>query len=166
MRPNDKAAMITGINQARQACLEEQKTYFAVIDAALAAPVTPSKASLLKELTWEDIEAHMAGERWPPASPDWLRVKGLQWDQTPKHLQLQTIKDNEVRFATYHFTEAVLHALRLKAAARFVSRFGVVNDEAAILFACWQAVAMHREIDQIAAATAIGSNPLTHAVPP
>ena len=166
MQPSNKAAMLTGIRHAQQVRIVEQDTYRTTLKAACDAPVTPSQGLLQGDLAWEGVEQHMAGERWPPVSEDWHKVMGLEWDQTPKHRQLLHIKDSEVRCLTYHYSEVALQTLRLKAAAHFVSRFGMVNGLTATLFACWQAVAMHREIDQVMAATGIGSNQHTHAVPP
>lgn len=166
MQPSNKAAMLTGIRQAQQVRMQEQDTYRIALKAACDAPMPPSQGLLAGDHAWEAVEQHMAGERWPPTSADWHRVMGLEWDQTPKHRQLLDIKDPEVRCLTYHYSEIALQTLRLKAAAHFVKRFGMVNGLSATLFACWQAVAMHREIEQIMAAKAIGSNQHTHAAPP
>ena len=93
-------------------------------------------ANQLDALGWERIEKHMAGHKWPPAGQDWQTLK-VSWDQTPKQKTLNQIADQDIRFATYFFSEVSDHTQRLKAMAHFYSLFGANSKDIALTFFVW-----------------------------
>lgn len=135
--PTDKATILKAIRQAGKAKLEEQRTYRQVIKAARSEKIAREQVQELEELHWEEISQRMANEDWPPCSNDWQGLTGLNWDKTPKQMQLSAIPDDEIRFAVYHFSELSEQTERIKAAAKFYKAFGAQVEQIDSIFALW-----------------------------
>jgi hypothetical protein len=146
MLASRRAAILMAIKAREKSLLDEQRRYCAVTRSALSAPATNLQFQQLATLGWEGVHHHMVGERFPPTSQDWKERAGLEWDQTPKYLQLQAIEDSPIRTATYFCSELADQTLRFKAAARYFSLFGASNRQISTCFGNWQILAMRVEI--------------------
>lgn len=140
MLPRSKKAVITAIKKAEADSLAEQDTYRKVIDAAYANPATEQHEQLLDALDKESLNKLMEGECYPPKHQDWKVIKGYEWDQIPRHRQLEQVEDRDISFWLYMLGEVTDHTKRLKAMAKFFGYFGAISIDIHNTFIFWQAI--------------------------
>jgi len=140
VRPRTKAAVIAAIKQAEAVSLADQDSYRPIIKAALATPATEKHEQLLIELGVGGIEKLMEGECYPPTGEDWKVIKGYEWNQMPRRLQLEQVEDKDISFWLYMLGEVTDHTQRLKAMAKFFGYFGAISIDINKAFICWQAI--------------------------
>lgn len=138
MHSHDKAAFLKGLKSEKEAMLQEQAGYRAILRGVERSSLSTIPSSQIDAVDWDAVEKNMAGECWPPTSKDWLEIKGLQHYETPKQKLLNLIADEDIRFHMYHYSELADHTKRIKAAAHFYSVFGTVRDDVAMAFTAWK----------------------------
>lgn len=151
MQHNKKAAILAAIKNAEQSKLEEQRAYREIVKAALANEATEEMLSRIEDLGWEGVCAQMADEHWPPSGAEWQEQRGVSWDETPKHNQLQLIADEDIRHAVYFFSEVEEQLQRIKAAAKFYGLVGGGGEQVDILFAGWVQIELASTMEHVPA---------------
>ena len=77
------------------------------------------------------------------------RLDGREYFETPKQELLNQIADEDIRFATYHYSELADHTLRIKATAHFFSLFGAIDNDALLTFLVWKEGARRKAMQML-----------------